>query len=145
MPTPTARSHREANSSDPDRRNTVSDEQTLAIRETTAIEPVPYAAAITSLANAVQIAPQWIAAKRAELMQAEAAVVALEGLYGRETFRLKQAIARRSLLRKVVKAMEAGFVPIPRFSGHKLTELDELPVSALVALDEAKARLRSMR
>jgi len=104
--------------------------------DTTALA-IPAASAITRLENVAEIRSTWLDTKRAELDQAEQAAGALERLYGADATRVKTAAKRVGFLRRVLAALERGMVPIPRFSGRRLTTLDELPVSAIVALDAA--------
>lgn len=109
--------------------------------DTTAIA-LPTASAITRLENVAEIRGTWLESKRQELGLAEAAVGALANTEGiaPNSWRLRNAQNRVRLLRKVVRALEHGFVPIPRFSSQTLDlDLEELPVSAIVALKEAQA------
>lgn len=100
---------------------------------------IPAASAITRLEDVAQIRSTWLDSKRQELIQAEQAAGALERLYGADSTRVKTAVKRVGFLRRVLAALERGMVPIPRFSASRLTTLDELPVSAIVALDAAGA------
>jgi len=101
---------------------------------------VPEKSAIMRLEDVVEVRGTWVEAKRRELADAEAAVDALRSLAEVPAFRIKRAVARAGLLRKVVRALERGFIPIPRFSSRRLdVRFDELPVRAIAALGEAQA------
>lgn len=104
---------------------------------------IPTASAITRLENVAEIRGTWVESKRQELALAEAAVGALATTDGiaPNSWRLRNAQNRVRLLRKVVRSLERGFIPIPRFNSRKLDlDLEELPVSAIVALKEAQAQ-----
>lgn len=93
----------------------------------------------TSLEDIVTIRDRWIDGKRQELERAIEAHKALVGAGASET---KQRYSRNrvQLLRKIVNCLEAGFVPIPRFTANKVNvDLEELPLNALMALNDAKA------
>lgn len=101
---------------------------------------IPTQTAIARLENIIEIRSSWIDAKRQELATAEEAARTLLQVEGMSDFRIKRANARVRLLRKVVDALERGFVPLPRFSSRKLdVAIEELPVKALAALAEAQA------
>lgn len=88
--------------------------------------------------DAVVVQPSWLDAKRTELAKAEAAHQALVNL--KATPRRKGlAMERVKFLRRVVTAMERGFVPLPRFDSETLQlDVEELPVVALQQLAAAK-------
>ena len=84
------------------------------------------------------IRPDWLDAKRNELMNAENALAALRQV-APDARRTGTVAERVSMLRKALVAMESGYVPIPRFDSVRLDlEMEVLPSHALVALAEAE-------
>lgn len=103
---------------------------------------VPTASAITRLEDVAEIRGTWVESKRQELALAESALKALRATEGVNPngWRVRNVQNRVKLLRGVVRALERGFIPIPRFDSLKLQiETEELPVSALVAFQVAQA------
>jgi hypothetical protein len=89
---------------------------------------------ITLPDEVVEVRGQWIESKRQELQLAMGAAKDLRALKVSGA-RLTRANDRVRLLRKVVAALEAGYIPIPRFDGEKLdVDLEELPAKAIAAL-----------
>jgi hypothetical protein len=90
-------------------------------------------------AHVVSTANAWLEQKTDELAQAEQALSALRRLGGGHA-RLARVRERIRFLRHFVKAMNAGFLPIPRFDSERLDiDVEELPAEALVAMANANA------
>lgn len=97
-------------------------------------------AVITVPDEIVGIKKTWLATKHQELEAADKAIQSLEksGATPRKVQRVKE---RRALLRKTIAALDAGFLPIPRFSSQKLTlDQEELPLKAVLAIENAVAQ-----
>ena len=108
--------------------------------EGTMEEKIQQSMIIRQPTDLVRLHPDWIAQKEAELADAEAALKTLAGL-GASEWRIERVTKRVRLLRKTVKALQAGFVPIPRFRSEKLTfDIERLPLDVIVAVDEAKSK-----
>lgn len=87
-----------------------------------------------------QVRQSWIAAKETELTKAQDALLALQETDATER-RIRRTKERVSLLKKTIRALKAGYIPIPRFDSNKLTlDMEELPVNAIIAVSEAKAQ-----
>lgn len=87
----------------------------------------------------VRLKSAWIDGKRGELERAVEALRRLKSANAGDG-RLGRLRERIALLRKVVRALEAGYIPLPRFDAERLRiDTEELPLSALVAVDEAQA------
>ena len=86
----------------------------------------------------VSLSPKWLEQKKEEQAKAELALASLKAL-GASEWRIERVTKRVRLLRKTVKALEAGFVPIPRFDSTKLTfDIEQLPLDVLTMVEEAK-------
>ena len=95
---------------------------------------------ITLPNDIVRIREDWVKSKQAELEMARMALARLDES-GATPRRLQTVRERISLLRRVVKALEGGFVPIPRFSSTKLRlDQEDLPLKAIIAVNEAQAQ-----
>ena len=95
---------------------------------------------ITIPEEIAQIRQSWAESKRQELAMAQSAYGALQeaGATARKLQRVREQIA---MLRKVIRALDAGFVPIPRFDSEKLRlDTEELPLKAITAINEATAQ-----
>ena len=104
---------------------------TLAVQETHIIK-VPE--------DLVGIRKEWVKSKEVELIRAEEALKALRATDASPA-RLERTSRRITLLRKVVKALQAGFIPIPRFASTTLrTDMEWLPTKVIIAVSEAKAQ-----
>ena len=87
-----------------------------------------------------QIRQTWIKSKEEELVKAEQALVALSATDATDR-RIRRTKERINLLKRVVHALKSGYVLIPRFNSDKLTmDMEELPLGAITAIDEAKAQ-----
>ena len=101
---------------------------------------VTRSAVITVPDDIVRIRDEWVVTKQTELTMAREALVRLQESGATER-RIKRTQERISLLRRVVRALEKGYVPIPRFDSNKLTlDQEELPLKAIVAVNEAQAQ-----
>ena len=86
------------------------------------------------------IREQWVESKREELERARVATAQLREA-GATTARLRRSEERVTLLRKVVRALDAGFIPIPRFDSSKLRlDLEELPLKVIMRVNEVVAQ-----
>ena len=107
-------------------------EQKIALRTQTPVLTIPE--------DFSQIRQHWIEAKEQELERAETAFVAFSES-GATDRRIRRTKERINLLKKVVRALKNGFVPIPRFDSTKLTlDFEELPLNVIVAVNQAKAQ-----
>lgn len=106
--------------------------ETLVLRESSVVVKVPE--------NLIALRQSWLEGKRAELARAEMALKELKGA-GASPRKIERVAERVRLLRKVGSCLEAGYMPMPRFGGEKLTlELEELPLNALIAVNDAVAQ-----
>lgn len=97
-------------------------------------------AVITMPEEIAAIRQVWVESKEQELEAAQKAYVALTET-GVSERKLKRVRERIGLLRKVVRALNAGYIPIPRFDSAKLkVDYQELPLKAIVAINEAAAQ-----
>lgn len=95
-------------------------------------------AIVTSASDLSAVRDTWITTKRVELQRGLGALVALRKA-GASAARLAAVRDRVGMLKKVVKALELGYVPIPRFDSQTLNiDVQELPGPALVALAAAR-------
>lgn len=93
---------------------------------------------VVSAAEAIEVQSTWLHLKEQELERMLEARAALKALGGHES-RLARLADRVQLTRKVIAALRAGFVPIPRFDAHKLNpDVDVLPTRVLVAYAAAQ-------
>jgi len=105
-----------------------------------AVPDVQASTIIRKPADVLAVAGHWLANKQAELDRAEAAVKAL-GTLGVTPRRRALARERVKFLRRFVKALQSGYVPIPRFDSEKLDlNTEELPAEALVAMADVKTK-----
>jgi hypothetical protein len=93
--------------------------------------------ALMPLESVVAVRGEWVEAKRTELAGAEEALEALEALYGPDATRVRRVRGRVTLLRRVVRALERGYIPLPRFGSTRVNALEELPLRAVLALKAA--------
>lgn len=96
-------------------------------------------AAITVPEEIAVIRAAWVKSKHEELDRAELALKELRkaGVTGK----LKRVEGRVSFLRKCVKALDAGYVPMPRFDSTLLNiEVEQVPLKALIKVNEATAQ-----
>lgn len=97
------------------------------------------AAVITAVEDILEVRQMWVASKEQELATVEAALAALRQAKGTEA-RIRRTERRVAFLRKVIRVLKAGYIPIPRFeiSGNAY-DLEEMPIKALTAINEAQA------
>ena len=82
----------------------------------------------------------WVEQKQQELVTARQALALLQESEATPR-RIKRVQERVALLKKVVRALEKGYIPIPRFYVNKLTlDMEDLPIGAIAAINEAKAQ-----
>ena len=97
-------------------------------------------AVITVPDEIVVVRQTWVTSKKEELTNAEQALVALKSA-GATSRKIQRVQERINLLRKIVRALEAGFLPIPRFDAHKLRlDQENLPLKAVLAIENATAQ-----
>ena len=95
---------------------------------------------ITVPEEIIQIRATWVKSKEIELERARSALQQLRESDASER-RIQRVTERVSLLRKVVRVLQAGYLPIPRFQGDLLRlDMEELPLKAIVAVNEAAAQ-----
>lgn len=99
----------------------------------------PQTMTITVPEEIASIRDAWVKSKHAELETAETALAELRktGTHGK----IKRVESRVTFLRKCVRALDAGFVPMPRFDGALLNlEVEQLPLKALIRVNEVTAQ-----
>jgi hypothetical protein len=105
-----------------------------------AVPDVQATTLIRKPADVLAVAGHWLDDKQAELARAEAAVKALTSLDASPA-RRRLVRERVKFLRRFVKALRSGYVPIPRFDADKLDlDTEELPAEALVAMADVKTK-----
>ena len=97
-------------------------------------------AIITKPEDIAEIRQEWLEGKKRELESAKVALDEL-GEVGASERKIRRTKERVGLLKKVVRCLENGFIPIPRFDSNRLRlENEELPLSAITAVKEATAQ-----
>lgn len=107
--------------------------------------PVGITPVMTGLEDALSIREDWVKQREQELATAEEGLKRLEAVPFEDWWQIgmtevKLEIMRRdvSFLRQVVKTMQSGYVPIPRFEGQRLNlQITAVPLKALVAITKA--------
>ena len=104
-----------------------------------ALQPLePMKAVITAVQDILEVRQTWVTGKAQELAQVEQAVRELKAAKAGEG-RVRRAERRVALLRKVVKALQAGYIPIPRFNiNGQAFSIEEMPLKAIAAYNEAQ-------
>lgn len=110
----------------------MTEQDVIAVPEKLAIITVPE--------EIMRVREAWVTQKREELTAATQALEALRSLHAGAA-RLERCKKTVGLLRKVVRALEHGYIPIPRFRADTLRfELDELPLKAILSIQQAQAQ-----
>ena len=101
-------------------------------------ETHPLATVITAVQDILEVRQTWVTGKAQELALAEAALKELQQAKAGEA-RIRRTQRNVQFLRKVVRVLKAGYLPIPRFevSGNAFS-LDEMPLKAIIAINEAQ-------
>lgn len=103
------------------------------------IIPAPQAGIITIPEEIAVIRTQWLESKVVELARAKDVLRALREMKAGPA-KIVRAANTVAFLKKIVKALEHGYIPIPRFQAHTLRlDVEELPVKVIVALNAARA------
>jgi hypothetical protein len=102
------------------------------------VSPSSPVAILTDPRQLVQVREHWIQTKREELARADQVLVALKDRPGTHA-KIQRVKDRVRVLRKFLRALEGGYMPIPRFDSETLRlEVEELPAQAIIAMAAAE-------